>query len=173
MRRSSRTVVCLILSFILLLLTGCHKDVSYSDILSGGAINKTLVGKTIILDEQTPTTDDIMFNLPGQCFDLINSYRQMNGLPDLKWSPALEECASIRAEEASRNWSHDRPSGKPWYTVNPKIMRGENLAMGFTSAEDIVNSWIDSPAHNELLLADDFTYVAIAEYDGYYACEFT
>lgn len=171
MRRRRRSVVCLILVFILIFFAGCGKDAS--PILEAGARNDKLDNQIIILDEQTPTSDDIMFNLPGQCFSLINSYRQMNGLPDLRWSPALEECAETRAEEASECWSHKRPSGKPWYTVNPRIMRGENLAMGFTSAEDIVNSWINSPAHNELLLADDFTYVAIAEYNGYYACEFT
>lgn len=168
--RRSRTVVCLILSFVLVLLAGCGDK---SPILDAGARNDNLAGQIIILDEQTPTSDDILFNLPGQCFSLINSYRQMNGLPALKWSPALENCAAVRAEEASECWSHSRPNGKPWYTVNQRIMRGENLAMGFTTAEDIVNNWIDSPAHNELLLADDFTYVAIAEYNGYYACEFT
>lgn len=171
MQRNSKTVVCLILVFILVLFAGCGKDAS--PILDAGARNNKLDNQIIILDEQTPTSDDILFNLPGQCFNLINSYREMNGLPGLRWSPALEECASIRAEEASEYWSHKRPNGKPWYTVNSRIMRGENLAMGFTSAEDIVNNWINSPAHNELLLADDFTYIAIAEYDGYYACEFT
>lgn len=171
MRRNGRTLVCLILTFILVLLAGCGKGTS--PILDAGARNNKLDNQIIILDEKVPTSDDILFNLPGQCFNLINSYRQMNGLPSLRWSPALEECASIRAEEASEHWSHSRPNGKPWYTINSRIMRGENLAMGFTSAEDIVNNWINSPAHNELLLADDFTYIAIAEYNGYYACEFT
>lgn len=172
MRRKCRTVVCLILA-LTLSLAGCHKEDNASPILNDGVRNENLAKQIIILDEQVPTAEDIMYNLPGQCFSLINSYRQVNGLSDLKWSPALEECAEIRAEELTREWSHTRPGGDPWYTVNSRIMRGENLAMGFTSAEDIVNSWIDSPAHNELLLADDFTYVAIAEYDGYYACEFT
>ena len=157
--------------FALLLIGGCGKNTS--PILDAGARNDNLTGKIIILDEEVPMAEDLLYNLPGQCFSIINSYRAMNGLPELKWSPALEKCAAIRAEEVYDNWSHTRPNGKPWYTVNPRIMRGENLAMGFTSAEDIVNNWIDSPAHNELLLADDFTYIAIAEYDGYYACEFT
>ena len=171
MRRRIRMVISFILICILVFFAGCGKN--KSPILEFGVRNNNLANEIIILDEKAPTSDDMMFNLPGQCFSLINSYRQMNGLPELRWSPALEECAAIRAEEASEYWSHSRPSGKPWYTVNSKIMRGENLAMGYTSAEDIVNNWINSPAHNELLLADDFTYIAIAEYNGYYACEFT
>ena len=166
-----RLVINLLLVFLIIFFSGCGKDVS--QILETGERNTDLNGKVIILDEQEPTAEDMMFNLPGRCFSLINSYRQMNGLPDLKWSPALEKCAHTRAREAAAYWSHERPNGKPWYTVNPKIMRGENLAMGYITAEDIVNNWINSPSHNELLLADDFTYVAIAEYDGYFACEFT
>ena len=170
-RRRFKLVISLLTIIMMLFMAGCGKDVS--QILESGARNTELDGRIVILDEQTPTSDDIKFNLPGQCFDLINSYRQMNGLPDLKWSPALEKCAVVRAREAEIYWSHERPNGKPWYTVNPSIMRGENLAMGYTSAEDIVNNWINSPAHNELLLDRDFKYVAIAECGDYYACEFT
>lgn len=170
-KRRFRMVISILTIIALLILGGCGKDVS--QILETGERNTALDGRIIILDEQEPSAEDMMFNLPGRCFSLINSYRQMNGLPELKWSPALEECAHIRAREAAAHWSHERPNGKPWYTVNSNIMRGENLAMGYTNAEDIVNNWIDSPAHNELLLATDFKYIAIAQYDGYYACEFT
>lgn len=170
-KRRFRMVISILTIITLLILGGCGKDVS--QILETGERNTELDGRIIILDEQEPSAEDMMFNLPGRCFSLINSYRQMNGLPELKWSSALEDCAHIRAREAAAHWSHERPNGKPWYTVNPNIMRGENLAMGYTNAEDIVNNWIDSPAHNELLLATDFKYIAIAQYDGYYACEFT
>ena len=155
---------------MMVFLAGCHKDVS--QILDGGVRNTDLDGRIIILSEKTPKADEIMFNLPERCYQIINDYREMNGLKPLKWSPALEECAEIRAREAENYWSHTRPNGKEWYTVNPSIMHGENLAMGYTSAENIVNSWIDSPAHNELLLAYDFNYIAIAQCGGYYACEF-
>lgn len=169
--RRTRILISLILIVSMIFFSGCGEEVS--QILETGARNLELDGRIIILEEQEPSADDVMFNLPGRCFNLINSYRMMNGLLELKWSPALEKCAYTRAKEAAVCWSHERPNGKPWYTVNPNIMRGENLAMGYESAEDIVNNWIDSPTHNELLLATDFKYVAIAEYNGYYACEFT
>lgn len=155
----------------MILLAGCGKDVS--QILDGGARNTELDGRVIILSEEVPMADEIMFNLPERCYQIINDYRAMHGLKALKWSPALEECAQVRAREAENYWSHTRPNGKEWYTVNPKIMRGENLAMGYDSAEDIVNAWIDSPAHNELLLDYNFNYIAIAQCEGYYACEFS
>ena len=86
--RKYRTLVCLILTFILVLFAGCGK--STSPILDAGVRNNRLDNQIIILDEKVPTSDDILFNLPGQCFNLINSYREMNGLPGLRWSPALE-----------------------------------------------------------------------------------
>ena len=51
-------------------------------------------------------------------------------------------------------------------------MFGENLSKGYDTANDVVIAWEQSPAHNENLLWNDFKYVGIAEYNGYYACEF-
>ena len=168
-RRKLRLITSLMLVITLILLGGCKKN--KDPLLDAGARNEAIEG-TIILPEGVPTSDMIMYDLCGQCFQLINDYRISNGLQPLKWSPTLERCARVRSAEASEYWSHTRPNGKPWYTVDSKVMRGENLARNYTIAEDIVNAWIASPAHNELLLADDFVYVGIAEYSGYYACEF-
>ena len=151
--RRKRRLIGFLLIFIILFLAGCGKD--ESQILENGARNEALDGRIIILSEKVPLAEDIMFNTPERCYQIINDYREMNGLKPLKWSPALEKCAEVRAREASNYWSHTRPNGKEWYTVSPDIMHGENLANGYTSAEDIVNAWIDSPAHNELLLAYD------------------
>lgn len=168
-RKRFTTALTLFLVLMLVFLSGCGEK--KEPLLDAGARNDA-IGKTVILPEGTPTSDMIMYDLCGQCFQLINDYRASNGLQPLKWSPTLERCARVRSAEASEYWSHTRPNGKPWYTVDSKVMRGENLAKDFTTAEDIVNAWIASPAHNELLLADDFVYIGIAEYSNYYACEF-
>ena len=39
---------------------------------------------------------------------------------------------------------------------------GENLARGFASPEDVVQGWMDSPAHRENLLYPGWTHVGIA-----------
>jgi uncharacterized protein YkwD len=169
-RKRLQLITVILLVITLILLNSCGNE-NRNPLLDGGARNDT-IGKIVILPEGTPTSDMIMYDLCGQCFQLINNYRASNGLQPLKWSPTLERCARVRSAEASEYWSHTRPNGKPWYTVDSKVMRGENLAKDFTTAEDIVNAWIASPAHNELLLADDFVYIGIAEYSNYYACEF-
>ena len=75
------------------------------------------------------------------------------------------------------SFSHTRPNGSSWYTVNSKIMGGENLAYGYYDANSAVNAWMDSPTHRENILWPEFTKVAISVYaadDGtyYWAQEF-
>lgn len=112
-----------------------------------------------------------------RALNLVNSQRSAAGLPALVWDNALESAAAVRAQECSTSFSHTRPNGSSWYTVNSKIMGGENLAYGYYDANSAVNAWMDSPTHKENILWPEFTKVAISIYaadDGtyYWAQEF-
>ena len=112
-----------------------------------------------------------------RAYNLVNEERDNAGLSDLTWSSNLETTAAVRAEEASVTFSHTRPNGSQWYTVNSKIMGGENLAWGQTNAKQVVNEWMNSPAHRDNILYDDFNNVAISLYQNdegtnYWALEF-
>lgn len=112
-----------------------------------------------------------------RAYNLVNEERADAGLEELTWSPDLESTAAVRAEEASRSFSHTRPDGTQWYTVNSEIMGGENLAWGQTSAGQVVEEWMNSPAHRDNILYDEFTDVAIAinqtdDGTNYWALEF-
>lgn len=127
----------------------------------------------ILLDENVPLTGEITNN--GLClvlFNEINEYRESEGVDQLRWSKELADAAQIRAEEATRVWSHTRPNGKPYYTVNSNVVYGENLARGYGTAEETLIAWQESPAHNENLLYPDFKYIALAECDGVISAEF-
>lgn len=102
--------------------------------------------------------------------NMVNEIREDAGLDPLVWDANLESVADVRASEISENFSHTRPNGKQWYTVNSKIQGGENLAYGFDNAEDVVDAWMDSPTHRDNILYDDFAKVAISIYeeDGTY-----
>ena len=107
---------------------------------------------------------------------LVNAKRADNGLAALTWSNGLESCAMVRATEAASKFSHTRPNGKDWYTVNSELMWGENLAKGYDSAQSVVDAWMASPTHVANILADDFTTCSIAIYEKsgklYFAQEF-
>ena len=109
--------------------------------------------------------------------NLINKMREDAGLDALDWDLNLETCADVRSEEAADVFSHTRPSGQAWNTVNSRIQGGENLAFGFDDAQDVVDAWEDSPTHYENMMYPDFTKGAISIYednDGvcYWADEF-
>jgi len=125
-----------------------------------------------ILDSEVPLGITDKASMVYQAYLEINEYRAEEGMAELAWSSELADAAAIRAEEISEVWSHTRPNGSNWYTVNPSIMYGENLAKGYDTAEDVVQGWKDSPAHNENLLYEDFSYIGLAQYDYYVACEF-
>ena len=108
--------------------------------------------------------------------DIVNAKRAENGLATLNWSNGLESCAMVRATEAASKFSHTRPNGKDWYTVNSELMWGENLAKGYDSAQSVVDAWMASPTHAANILAGDFTTCSIAVYETkgkvYFAQEF-
>ena len=112
-----------------------------------------------------------------RAFNLVNSQRAAEGLDALVWDNNLESASAVRAQECSESFSHTRPNGKPWHTVNSNIMGGENLAYGYYDANSAVDAWMDSPTHRENILWPEFTKIAISVYaadDGtyYWAQEF-
>lgn len=109
-------------------------------------------------------------------YEQINTIRTENGLNGLMWDGNLETVANVRSKEIPKNFSHTRPNGQPWYTVNSKIQGGENLAYGFSTPTDVVNAWMNSPTHRDNILYDEFTSIAISVYQVndcfYWAQEF-
>jgi uncharacterized protein YkwD len=104
-------------------------------------------------------------------FDLINEEREKYGLSPLSWDSELYETARIRAEEASRYWSHTRPDVSHWSVLSSQL-QGENLANGYYTAEEPVNAWMASPGHKANILRD-FTRGAVFFYEadnGWFWC---
>ena len=102
--------------------------------------------------------------------NLINDIREEEGLNDLDWNVNLETVANVRAKECSESFSHTRPDGSEWCTVNSKIQGGENLAFGYDNAEECVDAWMASKTHRDNILYPDFESAAISIYeeDGIY-----
>ncbi len=119
-------------------------------------------------------TDSVMLEL----FNLVNEARAAEGLAPLSWSNALAADAAVRAQEIVLNFSHTRPDGSDWWTVDPDRMYGENLACGQSTAQEVFNSWMASPGHRANILGDFTTcgfalhYNGDASYTYYWAQEF-
>lgn len=132
--------------------------------------------RTIFLDNEAialggnPVSTELR-DMAIDAYAQINSIRVQNDLNELSWNNNLETVANVRSKEISIVFSHTRPDGKAWYTVNSKIQGGENLAYGFSTATDVVDGWMDSPSHKDNILYDEFETIAISVYkvdDNYY-----
>ena len=132
---------------------------------------------THIEPQPVPLGKNLSFSsLDLQIIQELNKRRDDCGLQGLMFSQSLASAAAIRAEELREVFSHTRPDGRDWYTVNENVCFGENLAYGYDTAEDVVDAWIASPAHKELLLDNEYQTCGIGHYEEngiiYVACEF-
>ena len=111
-----------------------------------------------------------------EAFEWVNAYRTLYGLPQLVWDEQLEVCAQVRATEIASYFSHTRPNGSDWWTVNSDLMWGENLAKGYKDATKLVAGWMKSPTHAANILDPEFVTCSIAVYEVggklYFAQEF-
>ena len=108
--------------------------------------------------------------------DGCNAQRAAAGLGQMKWSDGLEQAAMVRAQEIVTTWSHTRPNGSDWWTVNSNLMYGENLAKGYSTADSCVAAWMASPTHKANVMDGGFKTCGIAIYEvggtWYWAEEF-
>ena len=93
--------------------------------------------------------------------ELQNTYRVQAGLKPLTVTVELQTAADIRVEEAARYFSHRRPDGSDWWTVDPTYVYGENLANGYNSAAEIVNAWMTSRSHRYNMMNPEYTTCGI------------
>ena len=138
------------------------------------ALAASVVSGDMSADERAQAAN--MKAVAVSALDKCNAQRSSAGLGSLSWSDGLESCAMVRAQEAVTTWSHTRPNGSDWWTVNSNLMYGENLAKGYSTADEAVNAWMNSQSHRENILYSGFKTCGIAIYETggswYWAEEF-
>ena len=102
----------------------------------------------------------------NEVFRLINIERDRVRLPPLRYLPSLTDASQVRANEIVTHFSHTRPNGGNLYSVlrehNVRTWaREENLARHIATADEVVQSWLDSPTHRAILLHRDMTHMGI------------
>ncbi|WP_243108296.1 CAP domain-containing protein [Butyrivibrio sp. X503] len=95
-------------------------------------------------------------------FNLINQQRTAQGLPALVWSDKLTNAAAVRANEITTSFSHTRPDGTEFWTVDSSVQYGENLAKLYQSADSVFMAWMNSPTHAANIMDGGFKSVGIA-----------
>ena len=105
----------------------------------------------------------------SEFLELINRYRQENGMAPLKVSGALAVAAQLHSEDmAAQNYfSHTSLDGRTFvdrirqagYTYNTWL--GENIAAGYDTAQAVFEAWRSSTGHNANMLNSNFVVIGI------------
>jgi uncharacterized protein YkwD len=130
----------------------------------------------IILSGEFKSTEEINAAL-SDALALVNAQRAAAGLSALVWSEGLADAAAVRAHEITTLFSHTRPDGSNWWTVNSTLQYGENLAKLYQSSSSVVDAWMNSPTHRANIMDGSFVTVGMAIYQTdngswYWAQEF-
>jgi hypothetical protein len=111
---------------------------------------------------------------------LTNQLRQEKSVGALIENKLLDTAAYQKAEDmlVKQYFAHIGPDDKnmsDWLAaVGYKYsVAGENLAMGFSSAPDVMNAWENSPTHYANLVDSDFLEIGVAMADGVFKGEET
>lgn len=121
----------------------------------------------------TPATADLSTITVNRIVQLTNEERKQEGLNELSISSKLAQAAKLKGEDMLANdyFAHISPSGvTPWFwmakTGYAYEVAGENLAIDFTEAEDVVAAWMASPSHHDNMLRADYLETGVAVVSG-------
>ena len=137
-----------VLSF-LFLLTSCSKD------------------EELLIEQQEVTTSaDLIVEdvFAAQILDAVNEYRASIGKASFKLHTASKSKAIEHSKYmASKNEiSHDHFYERSDYLKSQGAHRvSENVAFGYSNADEVLKAWLNSPSHREAL-EGDFTDSGIA-----------
>lgn len=116
--------------------------------------------------------------LPAVVVDLTNGERASLAATPLIRNERLDQAARLKAEHMADNeyFAHFAPDGTtPWsffresgYTY---AHAGENLAIHFTDSTEVVEAWMESPAHRKNIVDTKYTEIGVGTakgtFDGY------
>ncbi len=110
--------------------------------------------------------------------DKTNLNRADKNQAGLTISPQLSAAAQAKANDMAQHnyWAHNSPTGKtPWTFIEASGYQyqaaGENLAYGFTNANDTIVGWMNSTEHRANIMNDAYQNVGFgvaqaANYQG-------
>ena len=99
---------------------------------------------------------------------LTNIEREKAGSAPLTYNADIQKAAMLRAKEISVKFDHNRPNGENFSTVFYEFdiggCSGENIAIGQSTPELAVKSWMNSPGHKAAILRETNIYLGVGFY---------
>ncbi|GGW70540.1 hypothetical protein GCM10010503_54710 [Streptomyces lucensis JCM 4490] len=121
----------------------------------------------------TPRTQPAPSDTVGQVVALVNRERATAGCGPLTADPQLQKAAQSHSDDmAARGFfDHTNPDGAdPGQRITATGYRwsteGENIAQGQQTAQDVMNSWMNSPGHRANILNCSFKDIGVGVHKG-------
>jgi uncharacterized YkwD family protein/spore coat assembly protein SafA len=115
-----------------------------------------------------PLVDPTVLSFEDQVATLVNSYRAKYGLAPLRLNWQLSRMARIKSQDMRdlQYFSHTSPTyGSPFDMMEDFGFRyhsaGENIAMGQSSPQAVMNAWINSSGHRANILSRAYTQIGV------------
>ncbi len=128
-----------------LTLASCTKDETVQDLETNYTIDLSLADKTD-------------WQMANKILTLINDHRASLQLTPLKMDRSLASAYAVSHTDymiAEDQLSHDNYAQRSQALIESGALSvGENVALGYTSAEAVVNAWIQSPTHKAVIEGD-------------------
>ena len=106
------------------------------------------------------------YGMAASMLPLINAERERLGRSDLTLDRDLTNAAMQRAAEIAVEFSHTRPDGSSCFSVSSKA-NGENIALGYSTAESTYQQWKDSPGHYANMIGANYKSIGIGHFVQY------
>ena len=112
-------------------------------------------------------------SIEQQVVNLVNAERAKAGLKPLTSHWELARVARFKSEDMrdNRYFDHNSPIyGTPFqmmksFGINYRSA-GENIAAGQTTAESVMQAWMNSPGHKKNILSPNFTHIGVGYAKG-------
>ncbi|AKA69545.1 spore coat assembly protein SafA [Clostridium scatologenes] len=142
-------------------------EVGLSEIIS---LNPQIKNPAMIIPGQKLTIPNIqdVKTIENKVISLVNSQRSKVGLQPFKTNWELSRIARYKSQDMiNKNYfSHTSPTyGSPFNMIENFGIKfsaaGENIAMGQRTAEEVMNSWMNSPGHRSNILNPSYTEIGV------------
>jgi len=149
-----------------------HAIIEYIDDNDRGRV----YAREVVSPRELYTAGDSI-DLSGHIFELTNAFRALHGRSILTWNNALAKSAEGHALDMFTNnyFSHAGLNGSnsltralaAGYHGSYSTVVGENICMGYFTAESAMDGWINSPGHRENLLLAEYAELGVGCLNGY------
>lgn len=140
------------------------------------AVNPQIQNYDLIYPGQSieiPAVDASITAFEQEVIRLVNEIRLQNGLKALSHHWELSRVARIKSQDMRDNkyFAHNSPVyGTPFQMIQnfgiSYRSAGENIARGYSTAQAVVNGWMNSSGHRANILNANYTHIGVGYVPG-------